>query len=103
MNIIERAFQFALQKHEGQYCKGTDIPYITHPFAVAMILKHHRCRDEVVAAGLLHDTLEDTDTTELELLKLFGSDVLELVQAASESDKSLPWEHRSMGIERLSC
>ena len=57
MNIIEKAFQFALQKHEGQYRKGTDIPYISHPFAVAMILKHYRYSDEVIAAGLLHDTL----------------------------------------------
>ena len=93
MNIIEKAFQFALQKHEGQYRKGTDIPYITHLFAVAMILKHYRYSDEVIAAGLLHDTLEDTDTTAEELLA-FGPYVLELVQSASESDKSLSWEER---------
>ncbi|WP_339254357.1 hypothetical protein NSQ43_07355 [Sporosarcina sp. FSL W8-0480] len=36
MSTIEKAFQFALQKHEGQYRKDTQIPYITHPFAVAM-------------------------------------------------------------------
>ncbi|MEK3934672.1 HD domain-containing protein [Sporosarcina sp. FSL W7-1349] len=95
MNIIEKAFQFALEKHEGQYRKGTMIPYITHPFAVAMILKHHRYPDEVVAAGLLHDTLEDTQTTEQELLD-FGPYVLELVQAATEPDKSLPWEQRKL-------
>ncbi|MFS0576797.1 HD domain-containing protein [Sporosarcina sp. 179-K 3D1 HS] len=96
MNIIEKAFQFAMEKHDSQYRKGTDIPYITHPFAVAMILKHHRYCDEVVAAGLLHDTLEDTDTTEQELLLHFGSNVLKLVQAASEPDKSLPWEQRKL-------
>ncbi|BAQ10874.1 metal dependent phosphohydrolase [Bacillus sp. OxB-1] len=95
MNIIEKAFQFALEKHEGQYRKGTTIPYMTHPFAVAMILKHHRYPDEVVAAGLLHDTLEDTDATEQELSG-FGPYVLELVQAASEPDTSLPWEQRKL-------
>ena len=56
-------------------------------------MKHHRYSDEVVAAGLLHDTLEDTDTTEQELLN-FGPYVLDLVRAASELDKSLPWEER---------
>ncbi|MCG7344811.1 HD domain-containing protein [Sporosarcina sp. ACRSL] len=93
INIIEQAFQFALEKHDGQYRKGTKIPYITHPFAVAMILKHYRYSDEVVAAGLLHDTLEDTDATEQDLLK-FGPFILDLVRAASELDKSLPWEER---------
>ncbi len=94
MNIIEKAFQFALTKHEGQYRKGTNIPYITHPFAVSMILQHHNYSDNVVAAGLLHDILEDTDATEDDLLKLFNASVLELVKAASETDKSLSWEER---------
>ena len=73
-----------MEKHDGQYRKGTKIPYITHPFAVAMILKHHRYSDEVVAAGLLHDTLEDTDTTEQEILN-FSPYVLDLVRAALNS------------------
>lgn len=94
MNSIEKAFQFALNKHEGQYRKGTEIPYVTHPFAVAMILKHHKYSDEIVAAGLLHDTLEDTNTTEDELREQFGEKVLDLVQAASEEDRTLSWEER---------
>lgn len=94
LNTIEKAFQFALTKHVGQYRKGTDIPYITHPFAVSMILKHHQYSDDVVAAGLLHDTLEDTETTEEELRDLFGENVHGLVQAASEKDKTLSWEER---------
>lgn len=100
MNIIEKAFQFALHKHEGQYRKGTKIPYITHPFAVAMLLKHHGYSDEIVAAGLLHDTLEDTNTTEEELLGEFGPFVLDLVQAASEPDKSQSWEERKLRMLR---
>lgn len=94
VNIIEKAFQFALNKHEGQFRKGTGTPYITHPFAVGMILKHYQYSDTVIAAGILHDTLEDTDTTENELLEVFGKDVLKLVQAASEKDTSLSWEER---------
>lgn len=94
LNIIEKAFQFALTKHEGQFRRGTDIPYITHPFSVGMILKHHQYSDKVVAAGILHDTLEDTETTEKELLEDFGKEVLELIQAASEEDKTLSWKKR---------
>lgn len=94
MNIIEDAFQFAVDKHAGQFRKGTNTSFITHPFAVSMILKHHGYQDEVVAAGLLHDVLEDTNTTENELRKRFGENVLNLVKAASEPDKTLPWEER---------
>ncbi len=94
LNILEKAFQFALDKHDGQYRKGTSIPYITHPYAVGMILKHHGYSDHVVAAGLLHDTLEDTNTSPEEIFQQFGSEVLSLVQAASEQDKTLSWEER---------
>jgi (p)ppGpp synthase/HD superfamily hydrolase len=92
--LIEKAIQFAAVKHAGQTRKSTDIPYISHPFAVAMMLKEEKQRDEVVAAGLLHDTLEDTDATEQELRELFGEEVLALVLSASEPDKPLPWEAR---------
>lgn len=103
LNIIEKAFRFALDKHEGQFQKGTNIPYITHSFSVGMILKHYQYSDEVIAAGILHGTLKDTDTTEDELLALFGEEVFVLVQAASEIDKSLSWEeHKLYSIDELS-
>lgn len=93
-NIIEKAMQFAAVKHDGQYRKESNIPYITHPLGVAMILQQTKVSEEVVAAGILHDTLEDTHTTEEELMEHFGRRVLQLVKAASEPDKSLPWEER---------
>ena len=93
-DLIENALQFAAVKHAGQVCKGTEIPYITHPVGVAFILQRENQRDEVVAAALLHDTLEDTDTSEEELLELFGERVLMLIKSASEPDKSLSWEER---------
>ncbi|TWT25848.1 HD domain-containing protein [Planomicrobium sp. CPCC 101110] len=92
--LTDNAIQFAAIKHAGQVRKSTNIPYITHPFAVAMMLQAERQPEEVVAAGLLHDTLEDTDTTKEELLELFGEKVYRLVRAASEPDKALPWEER---------
>lgn len=92
--LFNQAIQYAAQKHNGQVRKATDIPYITHPFAVAMMLQQAGCKKEVVLAGLLHDTLEDTSATEEEIQALFGDEVLALVISASEPDKSLPWEER---------
>ncbi|MFD1030571.1 HD domain-containing protein [Metaplanococcus flavidus] len=92
--LIDNAICFAAVKHHGQYRKGTNTPYFTHPFAVAMILVEEAQTEEIVVAALLHDTLEDTDATEEELFKNFGEDILMLVKAASEPDKSLSWELR---------
>ena len=101
-NMVEKAIEFAAVKHEGQVRKGTTIPYIAHPFGVALLLQKEHQRNEVIAAGALHDTLEDTDTTKEELLKQFGEEVLWLVMAATEPDKSLPWEERKLHtIEQL--
>lgn len=94
MDLIEKAIVFATKAHDGQKRKSTDIPYITHPYAVGMLLLRENCSEEVVAAGLLHDTLEDTAITYDELLAEFGEQVAKLVVAASEPDKSLSWEER---------
>ena len=94
MNLINQAIIFATLAHEGQYRKSTRIPYISHPYAVGMLLQKEGCSDEVITAGLLHDTLEDTETSYEELVEQFGLDVAKLVLAASEEDKSLSWEVR---------
>ncbi|MFZ0445942.1 MAG: HD domain-containing protein [Bacillus sp. (in: firmicutes)] len=94
MDKIETAIIFAAKAHHNQKRKGTDIPYITHLFAVGMLLQKEKCSEEVIAAGILHDTLEDTETTFEDLTEVFGVQIANLVQAASEKDKSLPWEVR---------
>lgn len=94
MNIIDQAINFAAMAHNGQTRKSTIIPYITHPFAVGMLLQKIKCADEVIAAGILHDILEDTSTTFDDLAEHFGIRVAKLVLAASEQDKSLPWKER---------
>lgn len=93
MNVIQEAIIFATLKHEGQKRKGTDIPYIVHPMEVMQILTAMNCSDTVIIAGILHDTLEDTDTTPEEIMELFGNDVLSIVQTESE-DKSKSWKER---------
>jgi (p)ppGpp synthase/HD superfamily hydrolase len=90
---IHNAIIFAVRKHEGQKRKGTDIPYIVHPFEVMQILTENGCDKEVVIAGILHDTLEDTQTTPDEIKSEFGKAVLEIVQSESE-DKSKSWKER---------
>ena len=75
---IEILKEYVKIKHEGQKRKqGT--PYYLHPFAVADILKEKGFNDDYQAAGLLHDTLEDTNATKEEILKLSNKEVLDTV------------------------
>ncbi|MDR1219701.1 MAG: HD domain-containing protein [Treponema sp.] len=92
-NLIHEAITFAARKHSGQARKGTDIPYIAHPMEVMQILTENSCPETVIIAGVLHDTLEDTDTSPAEIKNLFGDDVLRIVSAESE-DKSKTWKER---------
>jgi len=90
---INDAYKFAEKKHENQLRKGKNIPYFSHPKRVAEILTSNGCSEKVIIAGLLHDTLEDTDTTKEEIGKLFGEDILLIVEAESE-DKTRTWKER---------
>lgn len=92
--VSKRALVVAAAAHQGQQRKGSGRPYIVHPIGVARLLVEAGCRDEVVAAGLLHDTLEDTHLTLEDLHRLFGQAVAATVAGCSEPDKSVPWETR---------
>lgn len=93
--IIEKAINFATLKHQEQKRKGSALPYIVHPMQVMHILTENRCSQNVVVAGILHDTLEDTQTTYAELVQEFGAEVANLVQKHSE-DKSKSWMERKL-------
>jgi (p)ppGpp synthase/HD superfamily hydrolase len=92
--IVFDALEFAAKAHRGQFRKGTKIPYLIHPLRVARILIEAHCSDAVVAAGLLHDTLEDTPVTLEEIRRAFGPQVADWVAGVSEPDKSNSWEFR---------
>ncbi|QSO50802.1 gamma-glutamylcyclotransferase [Alicyclobacillus curvatus] len=93
-DIVERAVQVSARAHSSQARKGSGTPYIVHPVSVAMILMRAGCDEDVIAAGLLHDTVEDTDLTLDDVRAQFGDRVANLVDGASEPDKSQPWEER---------
>jgi GTP diphosphokinase / guanosine-3',5'-bis(diphosphate) 3'-diphosphatase len=91
-----RALQFAAQKHEGQKRKGAKKdPYVNHLISVTEILwRVGGVRDmTTLVAALLHDTIEDTETSVQELRQQFGPEVAELVLEMTD-DKSLPKEER---------
>lgn len=91
-DLVNRAFAFARSAHFGQVRKNGK-PYINHPLSVANILAENGASDELIAAGFLHDTIEDADITAEELKKNFGDGVVRFILFDTE-DKSLPWEQR---------
>jgi len=97
LDMIFKAIEFATKAHGNvrQYRKGTNIPYIIHPLGVAKILIDHRYPDHMVIAGILHDTIEDTMATLDQIKDTFGTDIADLVEAASEPHhKYDDWETR---------
>jgi guanosine-3',5'-bis(diphosphate) 3'-pyrophosphohydrolase len=98
---ILRAAAFAAERHRDQRRKGADAsPYINHPLALANLLSECGVRDpSVLAAALLHDTVEDTGTMLAEIEKVFGRDVAVIVGEVTD-DKSLPkTERKRLQIE----
>ena len=91
---VEYAIYYATRAHKGQTRKLEDIDMIFHPFTVGMILQRNGCDENIVAAGILHDVVEDTKYSFEDIEKEFGKEVRDYVYDASEPDKSLEWEDR---------
>lgn len=106
MDLITKAIQFATEKHAGQFRKKTTIPFILHCMEAGLIasemtMKDGKVDDELVAAQMLHDTIEDAGVTYGELKENFGDRVANLVNYQSE-DKSKSWmERKTHTIEFL--
>lgn len=84
----------AIGAHAGQKRKSDNFPYIIHPFMVAMILMRYNFSDTVIAAGLVHDVVEDTDISLKKIREELGNEVAEIVMKVSEKKKDVPWEDR---------
>jgi (p)ppGpp synthase/HD superfamily hydrolase len=95
---IHEALAVAARAHRTQLRKGTDVPYIVHPVQVSMILTAHGFDEDVVIAGLLHDTVEDTAMTLEDIAVRFGPGVAELVASVTEKKEEngqrRPWRVR---------
>ncbi|HPF83171.1 MAG TPA: RelA/SpoT family protein [Bacilli bacterium] len=83
---IKKAYEYASDLHSGQYRQSGE-PYIIHPLNVAYILSEMHADSDTICAGLLHDTLEDTNTTKEEIAELFGSSVANLVDGVTKISK----------------
>ncbi len=94
IDIINRAYAFAKKAHEGQLRKSGE-PYFNHVFETARNLAELGMKAKTVAAGILHDVIEDTDVTEEELEKEFGSEIVSLVKGVTKLGTV-----RYKGIER---
>ncbi len=91
--LLTKAFETAAHFHRGQKREG-GMPYITHPMAVAKILKDAGYRDEVVAAGLLHDVLEDTGCEREKMERAVGKEITGIVLQITDRDKTAEWTAR---------
>lgn len=84
--LIQKAYIFAAQAHDG-VVRLSGEPYISHPMSVAFQLAEMQLDEASVVAGLLHDTVEDTDTTIDEIEDLFGEEVADIVDGVTKISK----------------
>ena len=82
--VFDKALIYAIKAHKQQYRKGDRIPYIVHPLEVASIVATMTKDEEIMAAAVLHDTVEDTEVTIEEIEKKFGSRIRKLVACETE-------------------
>jgi (p)ppGpp synthase/HD superfamily hydrolase len=101
--LVERALAAALEAHAGQFRRGEEgVPYSVHAIQVALLLARHAVDEDVVAAGLLHDVVEDCPGWTIERVRsAFGPRTASIVEELTE-DKSRSWSERKMdGIARV--
>jgi len=91
--LVIKAIQFASEKHKGQERRGSGLPYVTHPIIVMELVQKYKGTskhiDELKCAALLHDTLEDTETTYHELEREFGPLVSSIVIELTSDEKQV--------------
>ena len=94
------ALEFAAERHAGQRRDVDDAPFVMHPLEVARLLHDAGYPDHVVAAGVLHDVIEDTDTSPRDLARRFGPKVARLVAAVTEDPSITDRGERKAALRR---
>lgn len=94
------ALAYAEEQHAGQLRKADGAPFIAHPIEVALLLYQSGANDDVIAAGVLHDTLEKTSTDKLELCRRFGVRTAGLVAAVTEDERINGYAARKAALRR---
>ena len=105
MNKILAAIAFAADKHRNQRRKDAAAsPYINHPIALANVLANEAgiADEQVLIAAILHDTLEDTETTAQELVRHFGQEITDMVLEVTDDKTLLKAERKQQQIEHAS-
>ena len=98
--LTRDALAFAADRHAGQTRDDDAVPFVTHPVEVACLLNEAGYSDDVVAAGVLHEVLEDTDVKRPELASRFGERVAELVTAVSDDPSIEDEAERKAALRR---
>ncbi|MGN6255651.1 MAG: HD domain-containing protein [Solirubrobacterales bacterium] len=94
-SLVRAALEKARVAHEGQVRNGSGgMPYVEHPVRMAALLDEHGYREEVLAAALLHDVVEDSDTSLDELREEFGGEVAGLVGALTDDESIASYRER---------
>src|SRR5713226_1934036 len=86
LSIVKNAYDFSLKHHEGQ-SRASGEPYLVHPLEVALVLAEMKMDPAAVAAGLLHDSVEDTTVTIVDIRKDFGEQVAHIVEGVTKISK----------------
>ena len=87
MELVSEAIAFAVKAHDGMRRRKSDAPYVLHPMEVGAIIGTMTDKQEVIAAGVLHDVVEDAGITIDEVGEKFGKRVMELVSAETENKR----------------
>src|SRR6202795_3132944 len=86
LSIVKKAYDYSLKHHEGQ-SRASGEPYLVHPLEVALVLAEMKMDPVAIAAGLLHDSVEDTSVTIVDIRKEFGEQVAHIVEGVTKISK----------------
>src|SRR5437660_8215102 len=86
LEIIRKAYEFSLKHHDGQV-RASGEPYLIHPLEVSLVLADMKLDSTAIAAGLLHDAIEDTPVTDEDVRREFGEQVAHIVEGVTKIDR----------------